>query len=929
MGFFPPNMYDPQINMIRKPFELNKERLRKDFNSPKYENRRKEFFATFSEYLRSYIRDKYYEFMNDIQTEVNFFEWFDHYYNPNLLAGRNTNTNNTLLQKEVIKNSFSLLPSSKTSSSDNSTSIVTKQRCLTSQNKPTIHSQNTFIKANIHTPPNILSLTKNHASDTIISSHAYSTSGLMSLPSDKMHLTTNQQDKNSMTSLTPKYQITDNTHLDKKQMQTINRTTQIWLKVENKEVVLEEFLPYESIVVNHRNHQLVASPIKKVSLSDEAKNFEKIIEQNNYSNTYLIVIGAKLDRIENKIDPIKPTTKLDIEKPLFTPHEIPPKLRVSFKKDNTDLDYINQHPDDTVSINFQPFRKSISSSSCSTRYSNPYKEKIVSPPRCNFSRLKLQEIPRVDDDLRHSIDRLDNLRFAEEEDRSQKLDLDKIRKSSNNSNYTNPNLDGIIKGNVINTPFYPTSSQVPPSFHSMSSQFPKKRPNSPTNSDMGFFPLNMYDPQINMIRKPFELNKERLRKDFNSPKYENRRKEFFATFSEYLRSYIRDKYYEFMNDIQTEVNFFEWFDHYYKPKLLAGRNTNTNNTLLQKEVIKNSFSLLPSSKTSSSDNSTSIVTKQRCLTSQNKPTIHSQNTFIKANIHTPPNILPLTKNHASDTIISSHAYSTSGLMSLPSDKMHLTTNQQDKNSMTSLTPKYQITDNTHLDKKQMQTINRTTQNWLKVENKEVVHEEFLPYESIVVNHRNHQLVASPIKKVSLSDEAKNFEKIIEQNNYSNTYLKVIGAKLDRIENKIDPIKPTTKLDIEKPLFTPHEIPPKLRVSFKKDNTDLLEEISKRLQNLDMTSLASSSQNNQIKRVNTIDKKKQECPKVEEYIENLQNQFKDLNINRIANERDFHGKPLRSRISRTRYPGNVSITRNFYPRPTPPDLQFEEREVWFN
>jgi DNA-binding ferritin-like protein len=114
------------------------------------------------------------------------------------------------------------------------------------------------------------------------------------------------------------------------------------------------------------------------------------------------------------------------------------------------------------------------------------------------------------------------------------------------------------------------------------------------------------------------------------------------------------------------------------------------------------------------------------------------------------------------------------------------------------------------------------------------------------------------------------------------------------------------------LFTPHEIPPKLRVSFKKDNTDLLEEISKRLQNLDMTSLASSSQNNQIKRVNTIDKKKQECSKVEEYIENLQNQFKDLNINRIANERDFHGKPLRSRIARTRYLGNVSITRNFYP-----------------
>jgi hypothetical protein len=58
--------------------------------------------------------------------------------------------------------------------------------------------------------------------------------------------------------------------------------------------------------------------------------------------------------------------------------------------------------------------------------------------------------------------------------------------------------------------------------------------------------------------------------------------------------------YEFMNDIQTEVNFFEWFNHYFKPKILVGRNNNsllhkykqimhdslktkTDNSLLQKE----------------------------------------------------------------------------------------------------------------------------------------------------------------------------------------------------------------------------------------------------------------------------------------------------------------------------------------------------------
>ena len=85
----------------------------------------------------------------------------------------------------------------------------------------------------------------------------------------------------------------------------------------------------------------------------------------------------------------------------------------------------------------------------------------------------------------------------------------------------------------------------------------------------------MYDPQINMITKPFELNKEKLRKDFISPKYENRIKEFFVTFSEFLRTHIREKYYNFMNDIQTEVNFFEWSDKYYKQIILADKNTNS------------------------------------------------------------------------------------------------------------------------------------------------------------------------------------------------------------------------------------------------------------------------------------------------------------------------------------------------------------------
>ena len=71
-----------------------------------------------------------------------------------------------------------------------------------------------------------------------------------------------------------------------------------------------------------------------------------------------------------------------------------------------------------------------------------------------------------------------------------------------------------------------------------------------------------------------------------SPKYENRRKEFFATFSEFLRTHIREKYYNFMNDIQTEVNFFEWFDKYYKSKILNDRTTKKFVTKIKQSYIQ-------------------------------------------------------------------------------------------------------------------------------------------------------------------------------------------------------------------------------------------------------------------------------------------------------------------------------------------------------
>jgi hypothetical protein len=104
-----------------------------------------------------------------------------------------------------------------------------------------------------------------------------------------------------------------------------------------------------------------------------------------------------------------------------------------------------------------------------------------------------------------------------------------------------------------------------------------------------------------------------------------------------------------MNDIQTKVNFFEWFDKYYKSKIL---NNRTSRNLLQKEN-KATHRI--------------IITKAKPLTTNTR--------------HIIPNTRPLTINNA---------------------------NQQ------------MVTDNIDLAKKQMQTINRITKNWLKVESKEII-----------------------------------------------------------------------------------------------------------------------------------------------------------------------------------------------------------------
>ena len=167
---------------------------------------------------------------------------------------------------------------------------------------------------------------------------------------------------------------------------------------------------------------------------------------------------------------------------------------------------------------------------------------------------------------------------------------------------------------------------------------------------------------------------------------------------------MRDKYYEFMNDIQTEVNFFAWYDHYFKPKMLAGRNTNFP---LQKEATYNSQDtitkhkstftshshshshngLLHSSTVTSQKTNTNNAFLQKDLQKENikNSSLPSPNNFStkpilslisqnKTNTFQPttPTLPLLTKNHANNT---THANSAS-ILSLTTGNIHLATNHQ-------------------------------------------------------------------------------------------------------------------------------------------------------------------------------------------------------------------------------------------------------------
>jgi hypothetical protein len=75
---------------------------------------------------------------------------------------------------------------------------------------------------------------------------------------------------------------------------------------------------------------------------------------------------------------------------------------------------------------------------------------------------------------------------------------------------------------------------------------------------------NKENSQICMITRECEINKEKLHKEFVPPKYNDKRKWFFKTFSELEQNHIRNKWYNQMNEVKSDMCFFPWFEQNYR-----------------------------------------------------------------------------------------------------------------------------------------------------------------------------------------------------------------------------------------------------------------------------------------------------------------------------------------------------------------------------
>ena len=234
----------------------------------------------------------------------------------------------------------------------------------------------------------------------------------------------------------------------------------------------------------------------------------------------------------------------------------------------------------------------------------------------------------------------------------------------------------------------------------------------------------------------------------------------------------------------------------------------------------------------------------------------------------------------------------------------------------------------------------TKTNWTKEETKEVVQSSHPPLDKITFKHKKADVVASPFQHPTTEEVV--VSKVIAQNNYTNQCLHVIGKQLYRMEEKVEnkvilqpgnPSKPAPAL--EKPLV---KLPTTRQASLKTKDQIALEICLQKMEglvkrepvtpSLDITSssklitlnahtasrnsvkkkpVISSTNTTKFSRLIVLDahtissSSSRTSSESEKEIEKLENQFCGLKVKKLHQ------------------PTPTTLTKNWYPRATPPDL----------
>ena len=205
-------------------------------------------------------------------------------------------------------------------------------------------------------------------------------------------------------------------------------------------------------------------------------------------------------------------------------------------------------------------------------------------------------------------------------------------------------------------------------------------------------------------------------------------------------------------------------------------------------------------------------------------------------------------------------------------------------------------------------------NFVK-EDKTIVRSSHPSLETVLITHQKTEVKASPFK---IADDQTPIISIIEQNNFTNESLHVIGQQLDHIEEKIiektvsieNPVfEKSVSIKTEKPLID--LLSQREKVMFKTSQSKTLEVVEKMLSDLKVKTEGTSRST-----ACTISRNGKE-------IVSDENTDSANTVSSVSTKKIFDNDLPKIK----RFFGNskpMSFTKNWYAKPTPPDMQFEER-----